>query len=42
MNIMSITKSISSLLIGIAIDKGYIKSVNDLVMNYFKKYIHLE
>lgn len=36
MNIMSVTKSITSLLIGIAIDKGYVKSVNDLVMNYFK------
>jgi len=36
MNIMSVTKSITSLLIGIAIDKGYIKSVDDYVMDYFK------
>lgn len=37
MNIMSVTKSITSLLIGIAIDKGYIKSVDDLVMDYYKE-----
>ena len=36
MNVMSVTKSITSLLVGIAIDKGYIKSVNDLIMNYYK------
>ena len=36
MNIMSVTKSITSLLIGIAIDKGFIKSVDDLVMDYYK------
>ena len=36
MNVMSVTKSITSLLIGIAIDKGYIKSVDDFVMNYYK------
>ncbi|MBR2892161.1 MAG: serine hydrolase, partial [Bacilli bacterium] len=36
MNIMSVTKSITSLLIGIAIDKGFIKSVDDKVMNYYK------
>ena len=36
MNVMSVTKSITSLLIGIAIDKGYIKSVDDLVMDYYK------
>ena len=35
MNVMSVTKSITSLLIGIAIDKGYIKSVDDKVMDYF-------
>ena len=38
MNVMSVTKSITSLLIGIAIDKGYIKSVDDYVMNYFNDY----
>ena len=36
MNIMSVTKSITSLLIGIAIDKGYISSVDDYIMDYFK------
>ena len=38
MNVMSVTKSITSLLIGIAIDKGYINSVDDYVMDYFKDY----
>ena len=38
MNIMSVTKSITSLLIGIALDKGFIKSVDDFVMDYFKDY----
>ncbi len=37
MNVMSVTKSITSLLIGIAIDKGFIKSVDDLVMDYYKE-----
>ena len=36
MNVMSVTKAITSLLIGIAIDKGYINSVDDYVMDYFK------
>ena len=36
MNVMSVTKSITSLLVGIAIDKGYIKSVDDFVMDYYK------
>ena len=36
MNVMSVTKSITSLLVGIAIDKGFIKSVNDKVIDYFK------
>jgi len=36
LNIMSVTKSITSLLIGIAIDKGLINSVNDKVMDYYK------
>ena len=36
MNVMSVTKSITSLLIGIAIDKGFIKSVDDKVMDYYK------
>ena len=38
MHVMSVTKSITSLLIGIAIDLGYIKSVDDYVMDYFKDY----
>ena len=38
MNVMSVTKSIASLLVGIAIDLGYIKSVDDYVMDYFKDY----
>ena len=38
MNVMSVTKSITSLLIGIAIDKGYIRSVDDYVVDYFKDY----
>jgi len=28
-------KSITSLLVGIAIDKGFIRSVNDKIMDYF-------
>jgi len=36
MNVMSVTKSITALLVGIAIDKRYIKSVDDFVMNYYK------
>ena len=37
MNVMSVTKSVTSLLIGIAIDQGLIKSVNDFVMDYYKE-----
>ena len=40
MNIMSVTKSITSLLIGIAIDKGFIKDVNDKVMDYFPSNVY--
>ena len=36
MNVMSVTKSVTSLLVGIAIDKGMIKSVDDYVMDYYK------
>jgi len=36
MNVMSVTKSITSLLVGIAFDRGYIKSLDDHVMDYFK------
>ncbi|MCR5462035.1 MAG: beta-lactamase family protein [bacterium] len=38
MNVMSVTKSVTSLLIGIAIDLGLINSVDDFVMDYFKDY----
>ena len=37
-NTYSCTKSVSSALIGIAIDKGYIKSINQSVMDFFPKY----
>lgn len=37
MNVMSVTKSVTSLLIGIAIDKGLIKSIDDFVMDYYGK-----
>lgn len=37
-HIMSATKSVFSLLIGIAIDKGLIKSVDDKVLDYFPDY----
>ena len=36
MNVMSVTKSVTSLLVGIAIDQGLIKSVDDFVMDYYK------
>lgn len=38
MNVMSVTKSITSLLVGIAIDKGYIKSVEGYVIDYYKDF----
>ena len=37
-HIMSATKSVMALLIGIAIDKGQIKSVDDKVLDYFPDY----
>lgn len=37
-HVMSATKSIFSLLIGIAIDKGLIKSVDDKILDYFPDY----
>ena len=37
-HIMSATKSIMALLVGIAIDKGQIKSVDDKVLDYFPDY----
>ena len=38
-HVYSVTKSIVSILIGIAIDKGYIKSVNQKVLDFFPNYI---
>ena len=37
-HIMSATKSIMALLIGIAVDKGQIRSIDDKVMDYFPDY----
>jgi CubicO group peptidase (beta-lactamase class C family) len=37
-DLASVTKSITSLLIGIAIDKKFIKSENELIINYFPEY----
>lgn len=37
-HVASVTKSITSALIGIAIDNGYIKSVNEKVQSYFPEY----
>lgn len=37
-NVASVTKSVMSLLIGIAIDKGYIKSVDEKVVSFFPEY----
>jgi len=43
-DVASVTKSITSILIGIAIDKGYIKSVNQPVLGFFidHKIAHLD
>ena len=37
-HVMSVTKSVFALLVGIAIDKGQIKSVDDKVLDYFPEY----
>ncbi len=37
-HVASVTKSITSALIGIAIDKGYIKSVDEKVLTFFPEY----
>ncbi len=39
LNVMSVTKSIVSLLIGIAIDLGFVGSVQDKVLDYFPDYV---
>lgn len=38
LHVFSVTKSIISILIGIAIDKGYIKSINQKVLEFFSDY----
>ena len=38
-HIYSVTKSIISILIGIALDKGYIKSIDQKVLDFFPEYI---
>ena len=38
LNVMSVTKSVVALLTGIAIDKGYIKSVDEPVLSFFPDY----
>ena len=37
-HVFSVTKSVISMLIGIAIDKGYIKSINQKVLEFFPDY----
>jgi CubicO group peptidase (beta-lactamase class C family) len=37
-HVFSITKSILSILLGIAIDKGYIKSIDQLILDFFPDY----
>lgn len=39
LNVMSVTKSIVGLLIGIAMDQGYIKSVDQKVLDFFPDYV---
>ncbi|AWI04634.1 serine hydrolase domain-containing protein [Clostridium drakei] len=38
LNVFSVTKSIISILLGIAIDKGYIKSIDQKVLDFFPDY----
>jgi CubicO group peptidase (beta-lactamase class C family) len=39
LHVFSVTKSIISILIGIAIDKGYIQSINQNVLDFFPDYV---
>ncbi|GKX27753.1 6-aminohexanoate-dimer hydrolase [Vallitalea longa] len=39
LHVYSVTKSIVSILMGIAMDKGYIKSINQKVLDFFPDYI---
>lgn len=41
-SIRSVSKSVTALLLGIAIDKGYIKSVDEGIFNYLPNYQHLK
>lgn len=38
-HIASVTKSILSILIGIAIDKGFIKNIEQNILDFFPKYV---
>ncbi|WP_160679781.1 serine hydrolase [Clostridium sp. C8-1-8] len=38
-HVFSVTKSIISILLGIAIDKGYIKNINQKVLDFFPDYV---
>jgi CubicO group peptidase (beta-lactamase class C family) len=40
-NLASVTKSVTSVLVGIALDRGLIESVDDRVFSYFPEYAHL-
>lgn len=41
-NIFSVTKSVISVLVGIALDKGYISGLDIKAMDYFQEYANLE
>lgn len=40
-NLASVTKSVTSILVGIALDQGALQSVDDPVFSYFPQYAHL-
>ena len=40
-NLASVTKSFTSAIVGIAVDHGYIKSVDEKVLSFFPEYSHL-
>jgi CubicO group peptidase (beta-lactamase class C family) len=41
-NLASVTKSITSLLVGLAIEQGYIKGVQEVVLPYFPEFLPLD
>ncbi len=41
-NLASVTKSFTSALIGIALDRGLIRDVNEEVFSFFPEYVHLQ